>query len=366
VDVKRCQRNDERGATLVILGLVMVALMAMSGLAVDGGRLLADRRQNQNSADASALAGAQAMRNEISDVSGTWTTDQIWSAVQSTAANDGASASNITCYLIDTNYNFIPSNASPKACSAYTSSTPLPSNAYGVYVSTTDTQTTAFMSVVGIKHFTTSALAAAAVEGTTFTPTSGSADLEVCAVGSSDPKSDGSGLTTTSDSKTPNANIPILVPNQSGLAEIINTNAIGQTYDIKGNGVKGLCSTNGSFKGLVCSPGSTCPPDSVPGYWPSEPGNHSGPFRNSLAADCDGTTVGCTFALPLCYAEDEGPAPQNSNDTMYCSTWGSFEVTSTTANSDEAVFTGQAFTQTGGQGGGIPTAGQAAAVRLVE
>lgn len=357
-------KAGERGSTLVLLGVCLTGLMALSGLAIDGGRMFADRRQVQNSADAAALAGAQVMRNEMADQSNTWTTDQIWTAVQKTATSDGVNSGSVTCYLIDSSYNPIayPNDATTvKPCSAYVSTDPLPDKVFGVFVSTTDTQSTAFMSVVGLSHFTTSANAAAAVEATTLSTVIGSADIEVCAVSGSDPKSGNKnqGQTTTSG-----ANISILIPNASGLGEMINPAAIGKTYWIKGNKVDKECDSNGNFKGLVCKPNTTCPPESVPGYWPSDPGNHSGPFRNSLAANCDGTTVGCTFALPLCYAADQGPQPATGD--LYCVLWGSFQVTAATANSDAAVFTGQAFTEPGGQGGGPPVNGEPATVRLVE
>ncbi len=353
-------RHDERGVTLVILALSLTALMAVAGLAVDGGRLFVERRQNQNASDAAALAGAQVLRNELADLAdtGTVTPDQVWTAVLATATSNSISSGNTTCYFIDTGYHYLPSDANPKACSSYTSTDAWPANAFGVYVATTETQNTSFMRIVGINQFNTSAHAAAATEAVPFLPTAGSSDLEVCAVGSSDGNSDGKGQTTTSG-----ADIPILIP--SGGTEGINPAAIGQAYWIKGNNVDKECGTNGNFKGLVCQPGGApCPPDSVPGYWPSDTGNHSGPFRNTVAAECSSGAIGCTFALPLCYASDQGPPPQSG--TMYCVTWGSFEITATTANSDAAVFTGQAFTQTGGQGGGIPGQGQPAVVRLVE
>ena len=49
---------SERGQALVIIALAMIGLIAMTGLAIDGSIVLADRRHAQNAADTAALAGA--------------------------------------------------------------------------------------------------------------------------------------------------------------------------------------------------------------------------------------------------------------------------------------------------------------------
>jgi hypothetical protein len=49
---------DEHGQNLVIIAVVLLVLIALVGLAVDGGFGLANRRKAQNAADAGALAGA--------------------------------------------------------------------------------------------------------------------------------------------------------------------------------------------------------------------------------------------------------------------------------------------------------------------
>jgi Flp pilus assembly protein TadG len=54
-------RRDERGATMVILGISIVTLLFIVSLVVDGGRAYAARRTAQNASDAAAMAGAQAL-----------------------------------------------------------------------------------------------------------------------------------------------------------------------------------------------------------------------------------------------------------------------------------------------------------------
>ncbi len=51
--------NTERGQTLVVVALLMVGLLAATGLAIDGGTVFLERRRVQNAADAAAMAGAQ-------------------------------------------------------------------------------------------------------------------------------------------------------------------------------------------------------------------------------------------------------------------------------------------------------------------
>ncbi|MCI0408891.1 MAG: pilus assembly protein TadG-related protein, partial [Acidobacteria bacterium] len=50
------QRNDEKGATLVFVALVMLVLLGAAALAIDAGILYTARAQCQNAADSGALA----------------------------------------------------------------------------------------------------------------------------------------------------------------------------------------------------------------------------------------------------------------------------------------------------------------------
>ena len=52
--------RQERGQAMILIVLSIIALIAVTGLAVDGGIVYASRRQAQNAADAAALAGALA------------------------------------------------------------------------------------------------------------------------------------------------------------------------------------------------------------------------------------------------------------------------------------------------------------------
>ncbi|MCI3926853.1 pilus assembly protein TadG-related protein [Paenibacillus sp. TRM 82003] len=55
----RSFRDDERGNVMALVSLSMVALLAMTGLVLDGGMLMATRAQMQKAANAAALSAAQ-------------------------------------------------------------------------------------------------------------------------------------------------------------------------------------------------------------------------------------------------------------------------------------------------------------------
>ena len=63
---KSIQQN-EKGQILVILAVAMVALIAFTALAVDGSLVYNDRREDQSTADSSALAGAGAAAQAVKD-----------------------------------------------------------------------------------------------------------------------------------------------------------------------------------------------------------------------------------------------------------------------------------------------------------
>ncbi len=58
--------RGERGQALILIVSAIVALLGVTGLAVDGGNAYADRRRAQNAADSAALAGALARVNQES------------------------------------------------------------------------------------------------------------------------------------------------------------------------------------------------------------------------------------------------------------------------------------------------------------
>ena len=53
--------HDERGTVTVFVTVFMIALVFVAGLVIDGGNMLAARREASNGAESAARAGAQAL-----------------------------------------------------------------------------------------------------------------------------------------------------------------------------------------------------------------------------------------------------------------------------------------------------------------
>jgi hypothetical protein len=67
-------RLSERGQVVMIVAGILPVLLGMTGLAIDVGTYMGDRRHLQNAADSIALAGAQALPDEIEaeDIAEEW------------------------------------------------------------------------------------------------------------------------------------------------------------------------------------------------------------------------------------------------------------------------------------------------------
>jgi hypothetical protein len=94
------RRGVVRGQTLAIVALMMLALFALVGLAVDGGSMYGQRREAQNAADGASIAGTRLMldyyidmaRNNATDVDGNAGQENaILSAIETYALKHGVS-----------------------------------------------------------------------------------------------------------------------------------------------------------------------------------------------------------------------------------------------------------------------------------
>lgn len=72
---RRAWPKRQRGAVAVLLTVAMLALLAMAGLALDGGHLLLNKTRLQNAVDAAALSGAKTL-SQVMGASGAATTTQ--------------------------------------------------------------------------------------------------------------------------------------------------------------------------------------------------------------------------------------------------------------------------------------------------
>lgn len=105
-------KKSEQGQIIVILALSMVALIGFTALAVDGSLIYNARRQDQNTADSAALAGAGAAANYLKDIqsgtlicgqpTGTTATGLIVNAVHTSVAADGIPAADMPKLANDT------------------------------------------------------------------------------------------------------------------------------------------------------------------------------------------------------------------------------------------------------------------------
>jgi uncharacterized membrane protein len=59
--------RSEKGQSIVLIAIVMVGMLAMAGLAIDGGNLFLQRRRVQNAADAGAMAGTRELAQIIAE-----------------------------------------------------------------------------------------------------------------------------------------------------------------------------------------------------------------------------------------------------------------------------------------------------------
>jgi len=136
--------QEERGQIVILVVVALVALLAMIGLAIDGGQALALRRSAQNAADAAALAGAREIGQIVARCqSGSAANDQkVWNAVVQFAVQNGIqpdAGDEIEAWYMDRTETPL----------ARVGSGFIPTGATGVSVVLTATRPTAFLQVVG-------------------------------------------------------------------------------------------------------------------------------------------------------------------------------------------------------------------------
>ena len=325
-------RNDERGATMVMFAIVSTGLLAMIGIAIDGGAVYAERRQQQNAADFSAMAATRALDEHDLGEPATVIRD----AATATATSNGSDTTSVICELVD------ESRALLGPCP--TSGTAVAAGAAGVRVSLSKTNATKFIRVVGSESVKAAADATAQIQSLR----NGSSPFLFCAGGGA-------------SNEFPT--VPVLLdPNGDGVYSdyAINPAAMGGQYTLHGPQVKTCAAGSNSFKGLADDMENF----PIPGWWETKTGVEAGPTRVELAGPggCNGKPfVGCKLVVPLC-TQVRG---QSSSLEMYCWTLGVFKITSASAPEHDAVFLGPGVV-TSGLGGGKPLDGEARLIKLTE
>lgn len=345
--MRTTSRSDERGVTMIFVALSLTALLAIVGLVIDGSNAYAQRRQMQNAADSSSLAGANALQRYRSGVAGA-TPDKILAEAKAAAGRNGAKTdASFTCDLVrlDADGDEIGTVSCPSSTGAS-----IPADAYGVRVSATSDHQTSFIRVVGAESFSAKAKAAAMIRKAS--PTA--APFMVCANAAGHP-------------------VPLLLITDPLHPEsaTINPAAVGKVFTIYGNDVRkdgrDCGNPSSQFRGLV---DLDLAPFEVPGWWEADNGNKGGHYLPNIAGGCGiesetkikDTPVGCEFALPLCVKGNGS----TSDFEMYCVTTGRFRITANDApKAIDAVFLGGGVS-TGGGGGGVPTPQDVVDIRLSE
>ena len=142
----KCLR-EERGQAMIIMVLALIGLLAMLGLAIDGGVLFLERRRMQNAADAASLAGARQLAEAICAEEMPDATDAaVLAEIINYAETNGVENTDVVRasyvkFENDTVVQFSPP--------VLVGSGAVPQGASGVAVTTTITRPTYFLGLVG-------------------------------------------------------------------------------------------------------------------------------------------------------------------------------------------------------------------------
>lgn len=331
--MRTTKRRNERGAVLVFVAMSMASLVGLMGVVVDGSRVFAERRQMQNAADSAALAATRALDNVTTGTEAT-----IHNAAVAAAVANGADAASVTCRFVDE----VLTDLGPCPTVATGTAVAIKAAAAGVRITTSAVKNTTFIRAVGAETFTARASAAAQIQGLR----SGASPFVMCAVGSSDPRSNGDGQA-----------IPILLPDNS-----TNPAAVGHTYELQDPTAVG-CGQANSFKGLAAYPADF----PIPGPWDLLNGDHGINVAKQVVAgnsSCSGNPdnfINCVVAVPLCYS-----MTPSVDWRLYCVRYAPFLITANVSASRMAGMLLDTAVATGGQGGGKPLPGEIRVIKLSE
>jgi Tfp pilus assembly protein PilV len=165
---RKLRMHDDRGVTIVLVAVLAVVLLLVAALAIDGGLAYANRRQMQNAADASAMAGTR-MVDEIrfpdpSAPTPAPTPDEIWTAIDESRKDNAADS--MVCYLIDAYEQRLASGQD--ACASPSAMVDAWNNAGGVVagveVEQTGVKSTFFARIRGADEVSATARAAATIQ----------------------------------------------------------------------------------------------------------------------------------------------------------------------------------------------------------
>ncbi len=144
----------EHGQSIVIIAVVMVGLIALMGLAIDGGALFMQRREMQSAADAAALSGTRALAEAICG-DAAFNDAFISAAINKYAESNGVKDTNsVPGDAINGNVRAHYVNAGEAVIGTVGSGT-IPVGSTGISVTVSITYPTYFMAVVGVHNAST-------------------------------------------------------------------------------------------------------------------------------------------------------------------------------------------------------------------
>lgn len=130
--------SKQHGQSMVIIVLAFTALIAMLGLAIDGGNAFLQRRKMQNVADAAAFAGGRALAMQLA--AGSTDQSSIYNAVNQYVLLNGGSTSNNGLLV-----NYLKQDGSSNGGFSYGS---IPPNTTGIKVASSTGFQTLFLGVL--------------------------------------------------------------------------------------------------------------------------------------------------------------------------------------------------------------------------
>lgn len=147
---------------IVLFAIALIAMLAMLGVAVDGGTLYVQRRTAQNAADAAALAGARAMQKATTSPTGAIPAE----ICKYVLANNFGVTPTISAYFVDVNGAKVAGGdiGLPAHCQGTTGTTSVWAGVAGVHVDVTmGPYNTYLVGLVGLRQLSASGGATAQV-----------------------------------------------------------------------------------------------------------------------------------------------------------------------------------------------------------
>jgi Flp pilus assembly protein TadG len=155
--------DDDRGVAMVMIALLTVALLVFAALAIDLGQAYSQRRQMQNAADSSAMAGTRAI-DQVRFSGAAPST--IYTAIQTSVTHHLQNQTGANrCWLIDANQNRLTGDVCASVSVMTAGYNAVAANPVaGVEVQPSQTRNTFLARVVGFDTTTASASAAATIQ----------------------------------------------------------------------------------------------------------------------------------------------------------------------------------------------------------